>query len=157
MNDAMTTHMFGDTPRDRDTARLVEAADALMDQATHVFVGSLTPADIHGAAKNLGPVCKAYSQARAALSTHAAAPAQEVKVKALVWEDFDGWGSKANAMLLTSYMINRWSDGKFEVSVSAPGYGTGFDGERFHRTMAEAKAAAQADYSARILSALDLT
>lgn len=77
------------------------------------------------------------------------------RVRSLAWEDFDGWGAKAKAMLLASYMINRWSDGRFEVSVSAPGYQAGFDGERFHPTSEAAKAAAQADYEAGILSALE--
>lgn len=82
------------------------------------------------------------------------APAQAWRVKPLEWEDFEGWGAKAKAMLLTSYIISKWSDGRFEVTVSAPGYGTGFDGERFHPTIGAAKAAAQADYAARILAAL---
>lgn len=77
-------------------------------------------------------------------------------VKPLAWENFEGRGAKANAMLLCNYLIDRWSDGRFEVSVSSPGYGTGFDGERWHDSLELAKAAAQADYERRILSAIDL-
>lgn len=76
------------------------------------------------------------------------------QVRALEWDDFDGQGAKATAMLIASYLIARWSDGRFEISVSAPGYSTGFDGERFHPTLEAAKAAAQADYERHILAAL---
>ncbi len=77
-----------------------------------------------------------------------------VTVKPLEWEDFEGRGARARALLITSYLIARWSDGRFEISVSAPGYSTGFDGERFHPTIEAAKAAAQADYETRILAAI---
>lgn len=79
----------------------------------------------------------------------------KLRVKPLEWEYFGDRAAKANAMLLTNYLIDRWSDGRFEVSVSSPGYGTGFDGKRWHGSMNEAKAAAQADYEARILAALE--
>ena len=38
--------------------------------------------------------------------------------------------------------------------MSYPGYQTGYDGPRWHPTLEAAKAAAQADYEARILAAL---
>lgn len=82
------------------------------------------------------------------------ASGQQVRVKPLEWEDFDERGAKANGLLIASYLIVRWSDGQFEISVSAPGYSTGFDGERFHPTLEASKAAAQADYERRIIAAL---
>lgn len=78
------------------------------------------------------------------------------KVKPLVWVDFDGRGAKASAWLQANYMISRWSDGQFELSASYPGYSSGIDGAAmFHPTLEDAKAAAQADHEARILSALE--
>ena len=78
------------------------------------------------------------------------------KVKALVWQDFDGQGAKASGFYQANYLIALWrGKGKFEVSMSYPGYQTGFDGERWHDTIEAAKAAAQADYEARILAALE--
>lgn len=106
-------------------------------------------------------------RARAALAASRAAPdchqpdlvtAAQVRVKPLVWEDFDGMGAKASAFYNANYLITMWRGrGQFEVALSYPGHQTGYDGERFHDTLEAAKAAAQADYEARILSALDLT
>ena len=79
-----------------------------------------------------------------------------VGVKALVWEDFDGMGARASGFYQANYLITVWRGrGQFEVAMSYPGYETGYDGERFHDTLEAAKAAAQADYEARILAALD--
>jgi len=76
-------------------------------------------------------------------------------VKPLGWDDFDGVGAKASAFYQANYLIQKWkSEGRFEVSMSYPGYQTGYDGPRWHDTLEAAKAAAQADYAARILSAL---
>lgn len=84
--------------------------------------------------------------------------AAQVRIKPLVWEDFDGMGAKASAFYNANYLITMWRGrGQFEVALSYPGHQTGYDGERFHDTLEAAKAAAQADYEARILAALDLT
>jgi len=79
-----------------------------------------------------------------------------VQVKALEWEDFEGLGAKASGFYQANYLIQKWSgEGRFEVAMSYPGYQTGYDGPRWHPTLESAKAAAQADYEARILSALE--
>lgn len=86
----------------------------------------------------------------------AALPAVTVRVKPLVWEDFGDWGAKASAYYQANYLIQFWKGREqFEVALSYPGYQTGFDGDRWHHTLDAAKAAAQADYEARILAALD--
>ncbi|WP_434612146.1 hypothetical protein [Tabrizicola sp. M-4] len=78
-----------------------------------------------------------------------------VKVKPLVWEDFDGLGAKASAFYQANYLIQWWrGEGRYEVALSYPGYQTGYDGDRWHDTLDAAKAAAQADYEARVLTAL---
>ena len=79
-----------------------------------------------------------------------------VRVKPLEWQDFEGMGAKASAFYHANYMITLWRGrSEFEVALSYPGYQTGFDRERFHATLEAAKAAAQADYEARILAALE--
>lgn len=79
-----------------------------------------------------------------------------VKVKPLEWEDFPGRGAKTAAWLQAHYMIQKWSDGRYELSASYPGYCTDIDGtERFYLSLEAAKAAAQADYESRILAALE--
>ena len=96
--------------------------------------------------------------ARATASEAALAAAMEgaVRVKPLAWQDFGDYGAKACAMLNSSYMIMRWNGrGEYEVSVSVPGHGSAFDGERFHPTIEAAKAAAQSDYERRILAAIE--
>lgn len=81
---------------------------------------------------------------------------EPVTVKPLAWEDFSERSSKATAMLLTSYMVQRWSCGRFDLSISAPGYSTGLEGAGgFYDTMDAAKAAAQADFESRIRAALE--
>lgn len=78
-----------------------------------------------------------------------------LRVKPLEWEDFDGLGAKASGFYQANYLIQKWSgDGRYEVAMSYPGYQTGYDGPRWHPTLEAAKAAAQADYEARILAAL---
>lgn len=79
-----------------------------------------------------------------------------VRVRELVWEDFDGMGAKARAMLIASYLIAKWHDGEFRIEISAPGYSSRFDGPLIHPTLEAAKDAAQADYQSRILSALEV-
>jgi hypothetical protein len=86
---------------------------------------------------------------------NAPAPAG-VTIKPLVWEDFDERGAKASAFYNANYLIQLWKGrGQFEVSMSYPGHQTGYDGERWHDTLEAAKAAAQADYEARIMAALE--
>ena len=78
-------------------------------------------------------------------------------VKPLDWIDFDGRGAKAQAFYEANYIIVKWSTGKFELSVSYPGYQGLFDGDRFHDSLEAAKAAAQADYARHILSSIART
>ena len=78
------------------------------------------------------------------------------RVKPLVWQDFSDRGAKAQAWNEANYMIQRWSDKRWEISASYPGYSTFIEEtDRFYPTLAVAKAAAQADYEARILAALE--
>lgn len=78
-----------------------------------------------------------------------------VKVAPLVWADFHDRGAKAQAWNEANYMIQKWSDGRWEISASYPGYSTFIYGtDRFYPTIEAAKAAAQADYEARILAAI---
>ena len=78
-----------------------------------------------------------------------------LKIKPLEWQDFECLGAKASAYYQANYLIQRWSGREqFEVALSYPGYQTGYDGPRWHDTLEAAKAAAQADYKARILAAL---
>ena len=84
-----------------------------------------------------------------------AAMAGAVKVKPLVWVDFHDRGAKAHAWNEANYMIQKWSDGRWEISASYPGYSTSIYGtDRFYPTLDAAKSAAQADYEARILAAI---
>jgi hypothetical protein len=77
------------------------------------------------------------------------------EVKPLVWEDFGGFGAKASGFYQANYLIQKWSgEGRYEVAMSYPGYQTGYDGPRWHPTLEAAKAAAQADYTARIHAVL---
>jgi hypothetical protein len=79
-----------------------------------------------------------------------------VKVKPLDWDDFEGLGAKAKAWGKGNYLIQFWkSRGEFEVVESYPGYQGDSIGKGFYPTLKAAKAAAQADYEARILSAID--
>jgi hypothetical protein len=79
-----------------------------------------------------------------------------VSIKPLVWVDFEGKGAKAQAWNEANYMIQLWSDGRYEISASYPGYSTFIHGtDRWYPTLEAAKAAAQADYERRIRAALD--
>ena len=81
-----------------------------------------------------------------------------LRVKPLEWEDFDGLGAKASGFYQANYLIQKWSgEGRYEVAMSYPGYQTGYDGPRWHPTLEAAKAAAQADYEARISASLEAT
>ena len=78
-----------------------------------------------------------------------------VTVKPLEWEDFEGLGAKASGFYQANYLIQKWSgESRYEVAMSYPGYQTGYDGPRWHPTLDAAKAAAQADYTARVRAAL---
>jgi hypothetical protein len=78
-------------------------------------------------------------------------------VQPLVWEDFDGRGAKAAAWNKANYLINKWSDGRFDLVESYPGYQGGYIAESRYPTIEAAKAAAQADYTRRILSTFGIT
>lgn len=79
-----------------------------------------------------------------------------VKVKPLEWVDFEDRGAKAQAWGEANYLIQRWSDGRYELSASYPGYGTGVpETDRFFSSLAAAKDAANADNEARVLSQID--
>jgi hypothetical protein len=87
----------------------------------------------------------------------AALPAAQPGVKPLVWDDFEGLGAKAQAWKQANYLITWWkSRGQFEVVASYPGHQGEAIGAGFYPTLEAAKAAAQADYEARILAALDV-
>ncbi|MEM6940221.1 MAG: hypothetical protein AAF509_08845, partial [Pseudomonadota bacterium] len=78
-----------------------------------------------------------------------------VAVKQLSWHNFDGArGAKATAFEQAKYLITRWSTGRFELSLSYPGYSTGCDKTPHLDSLDEAKAAAQVHYEKRIRSAL---
>lgn len=84
-------------------------------------------------------------------------PAQHPTVQPLEWEDFDGWGAKAKAWGAANYMIQKCSDGRWELGASHPGYGTTIDGvERLHNTLEAAKAAAQAHWEAETFAAITM-
>ncbi len=79
-----------------------------------------------------------------------------VKIKPLEWVDFEDRGAKAQAWGEANYVIQRWSDGRYELSASYPGYGTGVPGtDQFFSSLAAAKDAANADNEARVLSQID--
>jgi hypothetical protein len=78
-------------------------------------------------------------------------------VKPLRWQDFEGMGAKAQAWLQANYLIQKWSDGRYEISASYPGYSTLIGGtDRFYPTIEAAKIAVENHETARILAALDL-
>lgn len=78
-----------------------------------------------------------------------------VAVKQLSWHNFDGArGAKATAFEQAKYLITRWSTGRFELSLSYPGYSTGCDKTPHLDSLDEAKAAAQDHYEKHIRSAL---
>ena len=69
--------------------------------------------------------------------------------KPLVWEIFEGGrGAKAKAWNKANYLIRRWSDGRFELVESYPGYQGDNLGGGFLPTLEAARAAAQAHYDA---------
>ena len=84
-----------------------------------------------------------------------------VKVKPLAWEQAEYYGAvvaTARAFYDAGYKITSWSGFDYvEVTVAAPGYQkTGYVGEGIYPDFDAAKAAAQADYEARIMAALDV-
>lgn len=150
MNDAMTTHMFGDTPRDRPLpcpfcgSTSVKVLAGVSGYADSVVCGC--GCDYDGSVEE-------WNQ-RAALSTHAAAPAQEVKVKALVWNEDDvaEVGKLGLRYLLVDPEFGGDDCNGWYVLEEATNTVIEADG-----SPEAARAGAQADYTARILSALDLT
>lgn len=83
-----------------------------------------------------------------------ALPAVTVGVKPLVWEDMGENFAKAAAPLFGNIRCERYGEGGFTISWSVPGFAGQFTLGSFP-TLEAAKAAAQADYEARILAALD--
>ena len=78
-----------------------------------------------------------------------------INIKPLAWEDLvSARGvlreAKVKVFYDASYLIIKWSDGKYKVAISYPGYQVAFDGPRFYGSAKEAKDAAQADYERRI-------
>lgn len=84
-----------------------------------------------------------------------ALPAVQPVVKPLVWEQF-GSSYRAKAPLFGHIRIEDYASGKWAILWSAPGICDTFTPGGFDDPEA-AKAAAQADYEHRILSALDFT
>lgn len=116
------------------TDKLIRLSDALAEIEKHMYA----------------------DEARDAIAALPAVSAPGVKVRALEWTDFEGRGAKAQAWNEANYMIQKCSDGRWEISASYPGYSTFIEGaDRFYPTLDAAKAAAQADYEARILAALE--
>jgi len=74
----------------------------------------------------------------------------------LVWEDFEGRGAKAKAWGKANYLITKWSDGRFELVESYPGYQGDNLAGGFCDTLEDAKAAAQAHHVAQIMAAIGL-
>ena len=77
-------------------------------------------------------------------------------VQPLVWEDFEGRGAKAKAWGKANYLITKWSDGRFELVESYPGYQGDNLAGGFCDTLEDAKAAAQAHHVAQIMAALGM-
>lgn len=106
-------------------------------------------------ALSLAPTDAADELASVAAQLPGGAVMDGIKIKPLVWVDFPDRGAKAQAWNEANYMIQRWSDGRWELSASYPGYGDSIYGiDRFYSTLEAAKAAAQADYEARVYAAL---
>ena len=75
----------------------------------------------------------------------AAAVLELVGPKPLVWDVFEcGRGAKATAWRKANYLITRWSDGRFELVESYPGYQGDNIAGAFMPTIEAAKSAAQA-------------
>jgi len=77
--------------------------------------------------------------------SQAAAVLELVGPKPLVWDVFEcGRGAKATAWRKANYLITRWSDGRFELVESYPGYQGDNIAGAFMPTLEAAQAAAQA-------------
>lgn len=75
----------------------------------------------------------------------AAAVLELIRPKPLVWDVFEcGRGAKATAWRKANYLITRWSDGRFELVESYPGYQGDNIAGAFMPTLEAAQAAAQA-------------
>lgn len=77
-------------------------------------------------------------------------------VPPLEWEDFDGRGAKSTAWGKANYLITRWSDGRFELVESYPGYQGDNLAGGFSPTLESAKAAANAHHRTQIMAALGI-
>lgn len=76
-------------------------------------------------------------------------------VEPLVWEDFGGRGAKAAAWGKASYLITKWSDGRYELVESYPGYEGDNLAGGFVDTLEAAKAAANAHHHEQIMAAFN--
>jgi len=82
---------------------------------------------------------------KVAMSQAAAAVLELIRPKPLVWDVFEcGRGAKATAWRKANYLITRWSDGRFELVESYPGYQGDNIAGAFMPTLEAAQAAAQA-------------
>lgn len=134
----------------------VDCNDFSWDAATEEYDGDVRAVIGNAITAALGEEWSALRAELEALRAENERLREPVTVKPLAWEDFSERSSKATAMLLTSYMVQRWSCGRFDLSISAPGYSTGLEGAGgFYDTMDAAKAAAQADFESRIRAALE--
>ena len=87
----------------------------------------------------------------------AAMPAMiDAGIPDIVWEDFDGRGAKAKAWGKANYLITRWSDGRFELVESYPGYQGDNLAGGFCESLEAAKAAANAHNRATLMSAIGM-
>ena len=91
-------------------------------------------------------IAKAYDNALMHGERDAAAAVLElVGPRPLVWDVFEcGRGAKATAWRKANYLITRWSDGRFELVESYPGYQGDNIAGAFMPTLEAAQAAAQA-------------
>lgn len=69
-------------------------------------------------AKHIAPLLDIWDDEKAI----AAAVLDLVGPKPLEWVIFEGRGAKATAWNKANYLITRWSDGRFELVESYPGY-----------------------------------
>lgn len=122
----------------------------------HAFSCGYNSAAGEGGWEDYDPTaCQAYHRIRAALS---APKAEAVTVKPLVWVDgkfSDKHPRETADSILGTYEVLQWAQGDFGGSVPAEDRGSSNREFCGAKTMEQAKAAAQADYEARILSAID--
>lgn len=91
------------------------------------------------------PECQSGAAYHKWSKTIAAAVLELVGPRPLVWDVFEcGRGAKATAWRKANYLITRWSDGRFELVESYPGYQGDNIAGAFMPTLEAAQAAAQA-------------